>query len=1007
MFSRHAVSKFLMWVILISLSGLPGVRAANPQWNIQRWSTEGGLPDNGVRAIAQTPDGYLWLGTLNGLARFDGVRFAVYTHGNTPGLVSEAVNALAVDAAGTLWIATPSGLVEWRDGVIKRWTEEDGLPGKTIYSVVVGPAGVVWWREGSSCGWLKEGRGARYGVEHGLATNQVWSITRSRDGGLIALTHLGVQRLDMERERFTKVVPWPTSAAEWQGYEDSSGRFWAAGSTGAFRLESNQWVSLPATNGFGRGAKVYEDRAGRAWVFSGAAGLRQLETDDTTFPPVLQPEGRSVSTVFEDREGNLWTGTGDGLFRLRPQRIRAWTTRDGLPSNKVRSVSAGPDGSVWAGTESGLARLRLGRVESFGELGDRPDFGSWPIWADRQGVVWGHRWGQGLLRFDGRRFELRLPQAVTCLGEDRAGRLCVGTGRGVSRWRDGGFENLFGSNVFRRSVLTMCQDRAGSWWLGTKDEGVKRFDAGATNQPSAVFTFANGLSDDTVMAIHEDIEGVIWIGTANGLSRFKDGRLAVVGLRHGLVEGTINQILEDDFRNLWLSGLRGIHRVSRAQLNAVADGRTNCVPCFTYGEADGMASGETNGEMQPAGCKTPDGHLWFPTIKGVVEIDPRVLVESEVAPTVVIEQVKAEGKEVFRVSGSEVRVGGARTNTKHETWNPELQLGPGKGRVLEIRYTANSLSVPEKVRFKWKLEPRDTDWHDAGAQRFVFLQNLRPGSYTFRVQACNQHGLWNEAGAGLAFVIAPQFHETWMFYAAGAAGILAAVAAFTAVRLRWQRRLLTARHGQAMSEERARIARDLHDDLGTALTGVALEIDLARREAQNEVAAKLAGSAARVRSLAERMREAVWAVNPQCDTVSSLASFLEQQAGALLNGGGVRGRFEFPEDIPPLPLDAETRHQLALGVREALTNAQRHAHATEVVLGLALRGDALIVSVRDNGRGFDAGAIRSEPGHGLHNLRARLARVGGELAVTSRPGDGTRVEMRVLLVRPVQRGGLG
>ena len=287
-----------------------------------------------------------------------------------------------------------------------------------------------------------------------------------------------------------------------------------------------------------------------------------------------------------------------------------------------------------------------------------------------------------------------------------------------------------------------------------------------------------------------------------------------------------------------------------------------------------------------------------------------------------------------------------------------------------------------------------------GAQRFVFLQNLRPGSYTFRVQASNQHSLWNETGAGLGFAIAPHFYETWMFYALCGGAAIGAAAGFTAYRLRWQRRLLTARHGQAISEERTRIARDLHDDLGTALMGVALEIELARRKSQDDLATELGGSAARVRSLAERMREVVWAVNPQCDTVSSLASFLEQQAGTLLHGGGVRGRFEFPEDIPPLPLDSETRHQLALGVREALTNVLRHARAGEVVLRLALREGSLIVSVEDDGRGFDHAAIGTEPGHGLHNLRTRLQRVGGELTIASRPGEGTRVEMRVPLVRP-------
>jgi len=324
-------------------------------------------------------------------------------------------------------------------------------------------------------------------------------------------------------------------------------------------------------------------------------------------------------------------------------------------------------------------------------------------------------------------------------------------------------------------------------------------------------------------------------------------------------------------------------------------------------------------------------------------------------------------------------------------------LPPGRARDLQFRFTATSFLDPRRNRFQYRLVNHDADWRDETTERLAVYTNLRPGDYRFELRAANAHGVWSPVPAVFAFSLAPHYWQTWPFYAVCGVAAIALGGGFTAYRLRWQRRWLSARHEQALAEERARIARDLHDDLGTALTGVALEIDLARRQSGDGITTRFAESAARVRTLAERMREVVWAVNPACDTVSSLASFLEQQAGALLNSGGVRGRFEFPEDIPVLALDSDTRHHLALGVREALTNSLRHAQATAVTIALALRDGALVVSVTDDGRGFATGAAGNGAGlnRGLANLRLRFERLGGLMSVESKPGQGTRVELRV------------
>lgn len=318
--------------------------------------------------------------------------------------------------------------------------------------------------------------------------------------------------------------------------------------------------------------------------------------------------------------------------------------------------------------------------------------------------------------------------------------------------------------------------------------------------------------------------------------------------------------------------------------------------------------------------------------------------------------------------------------------------------MIEFGFTAIAFADARRSRFRYRLAGHDAGWRDGGSERVVHYTNLRPGDYRFEVTAANHHGIWNPQPGFFAFTLAPHVYETWPFFALCGLAILGLGASFTAYRLRWQHRLLSAQHEGALAGERARIARDLHDDLGTALTGVALEIDLARRQSNSDsVATRLGESAARVRTLADRMREVVWAVNPRCDTVSSLASFLEQQAGTLLRAGGLRGRFAFPEDIPALPLDAETRHQLALGVRETLTNTLRHACASEAVVALAIQHDVLIVSVTDDGRGFDPAVAQACAGQGLLNLAVRLERVGGRFSILSTPGAGTRIEFRVPL----------
>ena len=961
-------------------------------YRVTRWTTEQGLPQNRISCLKQTRDGYLWLGTWFGLARFDGVRFAVFDKFNTPELVNDAINALAEDTDGTLWIATANGLVSYREHHFRRLTTADGLPAPKVWRLAACRAGGVWLQAGDFVTRLAGGKFSRVWAMPLYQDTSVQALQESADGWLHIITgHAWLTLSPNAGELRTNHVMEAKSNAWLTGLPGQPPhRRWAGTMQGLRRLEQGGWETVGAELPSQRPVDfIYQDRSSNLWANVKSGGLYCY--DQKSWSAVdLGERTASVSTTCmeEDREGNIWLGTGQGLVQLQRRRVRAYTKRHGLADDHVWSVCEGTEGVIWLGTGYGLSRIQNGRVVPL-ETGDSyPGHAARCVWPGRDGGVQTAKSGIGVYEYRNKlkflALEGDLPNPnIGALYGDRSDRLWIGTGNGVAVIKDGqatvSYKNWAGHSGY--DVRCILEDRAGTFWFGTQGQGLTRLRNGNFD----VFTEHDGLSNNHVWSIHEDADDTLWLGTENGLTRYCQGRFFNFRQSHGLLENAVNWILEDDFGYLWLSGLRGIYRVNREQLNAVAEGRASAVQVAAFGTADGMESSETNGEGQPAGWKARDGRLWFPTTRGVAVIDPKVIEVTEVPPPVVIEQVKADEEEL------EIR--SAKSGLRN------FRLAAGRARVLEIHYTANSFSAPERVRFKYKLEPSDQDWVSAGARRLALYTNLRPGDYQFRVKASNHHGVWNETGASFQFTLTPHFYETWPFYALCGAAVIGLAAGVTAYRLRWQRRLLTARHAGVLAEERARIARDLHDDLGTALTGVALEIDVARRQSQDGIAARLCESAVRVRTLAERMREVVWAVNPQCDTVSSLASFLEQQAGALLRGGGVRGRFEFPEDIPPLPLDSETRHQLALAVREALTNVQRHAEATEVVLGLALREGALVVSVEDNGRGFDVSTTGSEPGRGLHNLRARLERVGGVVTITSRPGEGTRVEMRVLLAR--------
>ena len=370
-----------------------------------------------------------------------------------------------------------------------------------------------------------------------------------------------------------------------------------------------------------------------------------------------------------------------------------------------------------------------------------------------------------------------------------------------------------------------------------------------------------------------------------------------------------------------------------------------------------MVSAETNGENQPAGCKTDDGQLWFPTVRGVVMIDPRELKLNERPPPVAIEQVKVDDEVVFGddptgpVKARANSVGGSSQSTPSQA---QLQLAPGRARVIEFQLTALSLTASEKNRFSWRLDGVDSDWSEPTTRRVATYTTLKPGAYRFHVRAANNHNVWSERDAEFTFTLAPHFWQTWPFYVACGIAIIGAAAGIQAYRLRVQRRILRLEQEAALQGERARIAKDLHDDLGATLTGMALQVDVAKRNVcQAEVLeAQLDNIARSTRGLVEKMRETVWAVNPECDTLESLFGYLCQSAENFLSTASVRFRLDVPVQLLASPVIAELRPNFFLAVTVALNNVVKHAGASEVWLRFQHDEEKLTVTIQDDGRGF-------------------------------------------------------
>jgi signal transduction histidine kinase/ligand-binding sensor domain-containing protein len=788
-------------VLLCALA--PWARALDPgrafsQYRHDVWQVEQGLPQNAVQAIVQSRDGYLWLGTQEGLARFDGVRFSILDTKNTPGLRHNSIQCLIEARDGSLWAGTfVGGLTHLTDGGAVAYTTRDGLASDQVWSLLEDDDGSLWVGTNAGLNRLKDGRLSVFTTRDGLPNEQVRAIVRAPGGGLWLGTEGGLVRL--KDGAFTVFTTRQGLANDQVRslFVDGDGSLWVGTYGGGLsRFHHGSFTRYTTADGLPSDLiwSILRDRDRSLWVAT-SGGVARLEGDGHRFTAWTPKQGLSaglVRQVYEDRTGNLWIGTnGGGLNRLRDDSVLVYGAVEGLSHEIVRTVLEDRDGAVWVATESGLNRFRDGRWTAFTTKDGLPDDHVFSLHQGRDGALWVGTHGGGLARLkDGRvrRWTTHdgLPSdLVRSLHEDRRGRLWIGTEKGVARLEGGRLTAYTTADgLTNHQVFVILEDRQGTLWFGTGGGGLNYYRGGRFG----AYTTRDGLSSGVVFSLLEDDDdGTLWIGTdGGGLNRLRNGRLAAFTTKEGLHDDLVVQILDDRRGGLWLTSNRGVSRVARSALEDLAAGRRGSVSPDVYTTADGLRSNECHGGSQPAGVRTRDGRLWFPTLRGVAIIDPSRPRAAQ-PPPVVIEDVVVD-----------------RLRQPHAgTAGPELVPGADS---LELHYTALDFRAPERLTFRYRLGGFDRDWVEAGTRRIAYYTRIPPGTYRFEVTACTHDGVCNEAGASLALRQRPHFWQTGWFLALTA---LSAVV-LTVGAHRWRTHRLHQRHRELarLVEERTAQLRE-------------------------------------------------------------------------------------------------------------------------------------------------------------------------------------------------------
>lgn len=1004
---------------------------AAPDFVVTTWQMPQGLPSDRVRGVLQTHDGYLWVATYNGAARFDGVRFRVFNDANTPALRNSLISCVFEDDQHRLWFGSDTGEITWGDengfhplAITNNWS---GFP---IVRFAESVDGTIWALNRN--GFILRINNLKPESVLGNESGPLFSdLVRDTDGQVWTIRYGGkISRLTPAGETLATEAPEPPAGFRTIAAARHGG-LWMREEERLRRWYHGAWVEDRGTHPWGKRQAIvlHETTNGEVWVGTREDGLFLVAADGSE-QHLSHTNGLAndlVSSIVEDREGDVWVGSDSGgLQRLRRRTLFMIAPPDLWQHRPILSVSPAHGGGLWVGTEgagiykldgSGFTRLeitntptakyartavedRCGRLWVGTEVHERLMSGL--LVQDPLGRLSAGPRGGGLLLGENDRLRpftnaephQMMPSLFFAIYEDHVGNLWMGSQDGLWRLQQDQWTRL-GTELYRPEVRCITETPDGALWIGMRGGGIARYQDGKFQQ----FLRAQGLPYEYAWALLGDADGSVWIGTPGaGLLRWRNGRFDSFTTQQGLPSDFICSILDDTCGHLWFGSYAGVFNVAKTDLEKCATGASTSVNCLALGASDGLASLEMAGGNQPSACRTDDGRLWFATSGGLAMVDPARVRTNAIPPPVWLEEIFVNDKPFGSSSLALRRLGKGGSSSSSSPVS--IRLPPGSGQI-ELHYTALSFCEPQRVRFRYQLDKVDPHWVDVGNRRFANYSHLAPGQYRFHVIACNNDGVWNSDGATLALTVLPFFWQTWWFAPLcwfGGASALGA-GALTALRRRHRSRIQLLERARLIELERGRIARDLHDDLGSGLTDIGMTSALGQDPSVpvEEARDYLREISQRSNEMVNALDEIVWAVNPRNDDLGSLATYLSQFAERFVRGTSLGCRFEIASDLPALPLNAEQRHSLFLAFKEALQNAVKHSAASSLLIGISLEHGLLRITVEDNGRGFQTDVPPGSGADGLRNMRERLQQLRGQCLVSSTPGKGTRVLFQIPL----------
>jgi signal transduction histidine kinase/ligand-binding sensor domain-containing protein len=967
-------SSFARAAILCAL--FVGSVTAQTQFRSTQWTVDSGLPQNIIRGIVQAPDGYLWVATLNGVARFDGVRFTIFDKSNTPGITANRFASMVRGVGSDLWLYTENGAItRYHQNEFSTLGEAEGIPVGSAHGLTNDSHGNIFvlrdekifrWNEGSNrfepmaendevqykgLNWDGTGFwGARgqnlYCFVHGKFS--IHMVPSYLPLATVKKVAAGADRaiwLELPDGHFARLFEdtWELHSEPIQTPFLGSRRSWKA----SIDNHLNRILSFPS-EGLEKGIRynmVYEDNEHNVWVGSEGQGLYRVQQQTIHVYSVTQGlAGANVYPVFRDEHGDMWIGTWPaGLTRFHEGAFKTYTTKDGLPG-LVSALAEDGLGNLWIGTHSGLAVLSRGHIRVPKDLPN----------------------------------DLPVVQAILKIHN---GDLLLGTPKGIYEYRAANTDHNSSwleppGEASVGDVRVMIESRNGDIWVGGYG-GLTRMHNGQLTR----WTEREGLPSNNVRSIYEDAQGVLWVGTYDGgLGRYSDGQWTRYTQKNGLFDNGVFQILEDAQANLWMSSNRGIYRVSKQQLTDVATGKRRSLITVSYGRADGMQNVECNGGLWPAGAKDEDGKLWFPTQEGVAVVDPESVPVNQRPPRVVIESADLD-------------------HTPADLEKP-ITITPGH-ESLEIQYTALSFSRPEQIAFRYMMEGLDTNWQDVGHRRTAYFSHIPPGSYTFRVMAANSDGVWSTIQSSLPVTVLPPFYLTRWFL------VVISALAFGLLYMLWSLRVRQLKSIQAAQQifsqqliasqenERRRISGELHDSLGQrliiiknhALYLLRPKADLQSQEERRQTIEEINTEA----SLAiDETRTISYDLRPfQLDRLG-LSKAIEALIRSASRATGIHFSTNIADIDTSFPEDLRINFYRIL--QEGVNNIMKHSGATEAEISVEKTSRGISLSIRDNGIGFfpqQKVTGISKGGFGLTGIRERALLLGGTVEVESQPGVGT------------------